>query len=346
MNFYIKSLWGTKGKLDAETLKRLPLDKTRLSYKQREAALKQAVSIVASTRKSAKALKVSPRLPVFSGSAILSKSLVLLQAGKKSFDFVARVTSLRNKHRIIIPTKKTAVLNKWLATPLAKLVQGCALSEDKLIMWVELPDLPSKEAGESLGIDQGMNTLIATSAGNLMGDFKPIREKISRKLPKSKAKRRALEHRRHFIGEQLNKLPWSSLSVLGVEDLKNIKHGKGNLGKRFRKARIPWTVRLVTDWIQHKCEENRVLFVTVDPRNTSRTCPTCGTVSKKNRVGEKFLCVSCSYEEHADVVGAKNVLAKTTRLVGSLASPTPKNVERQMAEVASCQTLEETSGQV
>ncbi|WP_344279188.1 transposase, partial [Streptomyces hebeiensis] len=47
----------------------------------------------------------------------------------------------------------------------------------------------------------------------------------------------------------------------------------------------------------------------VDPRNTSRTCPECGHTAKENRpTQQKFHCLSCGHQAHADVVGATNVL--------------------------------------
>ncbi|MFD7450883.1 RNA-guided endonuclease InsQ/TnpB family protein [Kitasatospora sp. NPDC059827] len=49
--------------------------------------------------------------------------------------------------------------------------------------------------------------------------------------------------------------------------------------------------------------------IAVDPRNTSRTCPPCGHTAKENRpTQEKFHCVSCGHQAHADTVGAVNVL--------------------------------------
>jgi putative transposase len=49
--------------------------------------------------------------------------------------------------------------------------------------------------------------------------------------------------------------------------------------------------------------------IAVDPRNTSRTCPACGHTAKENRpTQEKFHCVSCGHQAHADHVGATNVL--------------------------------------
>lgn len=49
--------------------------------------------------------------------------------------------------------------------------------------------------------------------------------------------------------------------------------------------------------------------IAVDPRNTSRQCPECGLTSAENRpTQEKFHCISCGHQEHADTVGATNVL--------------------------------------
>lgn len=49
--------------------------------------------------------------------------------------------------------------------------------------------------------------------------------------------------------------------------------------------------------------------IAVDPRNTSRTCPECGHVAAENRpTQERFHCVGCDYQAHADTVGALNVL--------------------------------------
>lgn len=51
-------------------------------------------------------------------------------------------------------------------------------------------------------------------------------------------------------------------------------------------------------------------LVAVNPRNTSRTCPTsgCGHVARENRPSQaRFRCVACGYEGHADHVGAMDV---------------------------------------
>uniref|UniRef100_UPI000590505C zinc ribbon domain-containing protein n=1 Tax=Aquaspirillum serpens TaxID=190 RepID=UPI000590505C len=52
-------------------------------------------------------------------------------------------------------------------------------------------------------------------------------------------------------------------------------------------------------------------LIAVPPQNTSRTCPSCGHISAENRQTQaQFQCVQCGYENHADVVGAINVLTR------------------------------------
>ncbi|MFD4607020.1 RNA-guided endonuclease InsQ/TnpB family protein [Streptomyces sp. NPDC058440] len=61
--------------------------------------------------------------------------------------------------------------------------------------------------------------------------------------------------------------------------------------------------------LANKAESAGRLLIPVDARNTSRTCPTCGHVSKENRVTQaKFACVSCGFFANADHVGARNIV--------------------------------------
>lgn len=59
------------------------------------------------------------------------------------------------------------------------------------------------------------------------------------------------------------------------------------------------------------------LLITVPPQNTSRTCPCCGYVSADNRRTQtRFRCMECGFEEHADVVGAINILSRGMQICG------------------------------
>ena len=321
VNFYIKYFWRTNGKRSAESL--ATLQDSRLSERYKQAALKQAFGIVISTKKSAKALSKPCSIPVFHGKAILDQRHVIIEDGHGSFDLVLKLSALHKGHRITIPTKHTKMTRKWLSKPNAKFIQGCALSETGIILWVNIPEQLLKQEGKILGVDIGVNKLISDSDGNHYGrDFKAIRDKIRRKKPCSKAKYRALKERENYICRVVNQLPWQQIKVIGMEDLTGIKTGKQkNRGKNFRKAMAPWIVRRVAGRIEQKAQENRVRPAKNDPADTSRTCPPCGKVSRENRKGEKFQCIACGYKGDADYIGALNILAKTLATLGSLQSP-------------------------
>jgi len=320
INFYIQSLWSCPGKLDKATLARL--QSTRLSERYKSNALKQAIETVVATKRSAQALGKTASCPIFKGSAVLDAKFVSIDPGEKSFDLVVIISSLKKGSRIIIPTRRTKPINKWLSRE-GRFIQGCCLSETGIIVWVESETREPKTTGNSLGIDQGVNKLLSDSDGNFYGtEFKTIRDKIKRRVPGSKGKLRAIRERDNFINKNLNALPWSDINVLGMEDLKGLKTGKKKgRGKSFRKAMTPWTYRRVLTRVKAKAEENRVRLLLVPPANTSRTCPLCGVVSKKSRIGEHFRCVACDHTRDADTIGALNVLARTMQLIGSVESP-------------------------
>ncbi|WP_351233866.1 transposase [Streptomyces sp. NPDC002133] len=63
--------------------------------------------------------------------------------------------------------------------------------------------------------------------------------------------------------------------------------------------------------LANKAESAGRRVIEVDARNTSRTCPECGHVSRENRPTQaKFECVKCGFLANADHVGALNVLSR------------------------------------
>lgn len=63
--------------------------------------------------------------------------------------------------------------------------------------------------------------------------------------------------------------------------------------------------------LQYKMQWAGGELVEVPPQYTSQTCPCCGHTHKDNRRTQaKFACGQCGYENHADHVGAINVLTR------------------------------------
>ena len=191
VNFYVRSLWRNPGALDKQTLARLPAERTRLQSMQKDQALRQALSMVSSTRRSAKALGVAAQRPRFKGMAVLCHG-VTLEPGRGSFDLVVRLSTLRPRERITLPARKTRVLNKWLARPGARLVQGGALSEKAIVVWVEFPEPQARERGDVIGVDVGIGKLIASSdeqaIGMIGGQSRPGSAALAREAKASAAR--------------------------------------------------------------------------------------------------------------------------------------------------------------
>ena len=117
-------------------------------------------------------------------------------------------------------------------------------------------------------------------------------------------------------------------ALVCIEDLqvRNMsKSSKGNReqhGKRVRQKTGLNRAILDQGWgefrrqLEYKMIWNGGVLLAVPPHNTSRTCPCCYHISKENRLTQaEFLCVSCGYENYADVVGAINILERGHRLL-------------------------------
>lgn len=317
VNQYLKLFETHEPKLNKETFDLVTT--TKLSQRYKSAALKQAIGIYKSCRKTKK------KTPKFKGFPVLDAKFVQIQNGEKSFDLAIRLSSLSKGNKITLLTKRHKRFNYWNAR--GKLKQGCELHYNKLIVWFEVPKQSYKN-GKALGIDLGITKLITTSNGDFLGrDFAKINNKILRKQQNSKAYKRALRERNIFINKVINKLPWNKLGILCYENLCNLTKGKKGKLRKYKKFRVKqqhWIFRKVISRILMKCEENRVRPIYVNPRNTSRTCPSCNNVAEANRKLEKFHCTSCGYEHDADIVGAMNILKKGLDWLGSLESPNSK----------------------
>ena len=61
-------------------------------------------------------------------------------------------------------------------------------------------------------------------------------------------------------------------------------------------------------FIEYKAKSAGVPVGIVDPKNTSRACPVCLTIDRRNRTSrDSFQCVACGFEGEADHVAALNI---------------------------------------
>ena len=88
--------------------------------------------------------------------------------------------------------------------------------------------------------------------------------------------------------------------------------------------------------LEYKLEWNGGMLLVVPPQYTSQTCPPCEHVSQDNRKTQsQFECVNCGYKNHADMVGAINILERGHRLL-ACGEPVKSNrsMKQEPAEVS------------
>jgi putative transposase len=199
----------------------------------------------------------------------------------------------------------------------------------------------------AIGVDRGVANSIALSTGELASV--PIerlrifdrrnrkaqqeaarRKRGSKRYAKSRrraaaCKSKAARIRKHWNHQATTALV-SRFGVVCIEDLKTSNmtaSARGTVeepGRNVRqKAGLNRSI-LEHGWYQfetfltYKLAASGGTLVKVNPRNTSRTCPICGSIDARNRENQAhFRCIECGHEAHADVNAAINILRAGTR---------------------------------
>lgn len=185
---------------------------------------------------------------------------------------------------------------------------------------------PSDTSGGLLGVDFGLAEIAVTSDGkSYSGDkVKALRRKLrshrarlqscgtksaKRRLKKAaKRQERFVRNSNHCISKELVKDAKASKKALALEDLTGIKERSKRLNKEMRWQMGNWAFAQLRSFCEYKALAAGVVCVTVDPRNTSRTCSKCGHCEKANRKSQKhFKCLSCGHKQNADANASQNI---------------------------------------
>jgi putative transposase len=206
-----------------------------------------------------------------------------------------------------------------------------------------LPEL-KEDVRSVVGIDVGVNKLIALSDGSFVENIQPttnprtarrlkIRSRaISKKVDGSKNKSKAyskLGKTKHKLAQKRDGYNWQAAAkvvktadLIAREDLKitnMVKRAKPKTdGKRYLRNGASAKAglnRVILDcgwgdifekiaWLAVKVGK---LVIAVNPRYTSQQCPSCGHTEKSNRDGEKFVCRNCGHTDHADTKASRAI---------------------------------------
>ncbi|GFP26568.1 hypothetical protein HKBW3S25_02064, partial [Candidatus Hakubella thermalkaliphila] len=96
-------------------------------------------------------------------------------------------------------------------------------------------------------------------------------------------------------------------SGIALENLKGIRD-RVTVRKAQRTQHSSWSFYQLRQFVEYKSAIVGVPIVLIDPRNTSRECPTCGHIDKKNRLTRNaFCCRVCGCAGLADNIAAVNI---------------------------------------
>lgn len=117
------------------------------------------------------------------------------------------------------------------------------------------------------------------------------------------------KHVNHVISKEIVATAERHRFAIAVEDLTKIRT-RVRARKSQRNRLHGWAFRQLRTFVEYKARMSGVPVVAIDPRNTSRTCPACGSIDKANRKSQaEFSCTSCGHSAAADYVAARNIRA-------------------------------------
>lgn len=194
-----------------------------------------------------------------------------------------------------------------------------------LCVVVDVPEPPPYQPDEFLGIDLGIVNIATDSEGESFSGSKvnglrkrhaKLRARLQSKRTKSSKrllkKRKGKESRfvrdvNHQISKKLVAKAKDTLKGIALENLKGIRQ-RLTVRKAQRRIQHSWAFYQLRKFIEYKAALAGVPLVLVDPKNTSRTCPICSTISKSNRKTQAtFRCIRCGFSGLADTIAAENI---------------------------------------
>jgi len=180
----------------------------------------------------------------------------------------------------------------------------------------------------ALGVDLGIVNIAVDSDGevhsssqvnNVRHRHRRLRAKLQRKGTKSSRRRlhklagkeaRFAKWVNHGISKHLVAKAVDTKRAIAIEELGGISQ-RVTVRKSRRATLHSWSFAQLRGFIEYKAKLRGIPVFTVDPRNTSRTCPACGHIAKANRRNQStFLCVVCGFSGLADHIAAGNIASR------------------------------------
>jgi IS605 OrfB family transposase len=246
------------------------------------------------------------------------------------FKGIDKVSLLTLEGRIVVPF----ILGKYQADRIGNAKGQCdlVLREDGkwfLIVTVDVPEATPIPVTDFIGVDLGIAHIATDSDGNAYSG-KPVDDarrkhnfqrkrlgKRNTKGAKKKLKRVAGKEARfrkemnHVISKRIVESARGTNRGIGLEDLKDIRSRITARGGEAKNRLGDWAFGQLGAFIGYKAMLVGVPVVSIDPRNTSRTCSECHHCERANRKTQgEFSCKACGMSMNADRNAALNIKFK------------------------------------
>ncbi|MFH1260302.1 MAG: transposase [Candidatus Micrarchaeota archaeon] len=242
-----------------------------------------------------------------------------------SFKGLDKVSILTLQGRQIIPIK----IGTYQEARLDRIVRQTDLIYRNGIFYlaaiVDAPEPPVNNPDEFIGVDLGIKNIAFDSdgvqySGNKVNALRKRHAKLRAKLQskQTESANRLLKKRKrkearfakdvnHVISKKIVEKAKDTGRGIALENLTGIR-SRTVVRKKQRRQHNSWGFYQLRQFIEYKAKIAGVLVSLVDPRNTSRTCPICGCIDKRNRKSQfNFSCITCGFSSIADYIAAINI---------------------------------------
>ena len=199
-----------------------------------------------------------------------------------------------------------------------------------LMVAIEVPEEPIIKHEDIMGVDMGIENIAVDSTGKYYSGDKinevrernaGLRSRLQSVGNNHAGRKNAIRHLRklsgkesrfarntnHVISKEIVQKAKDTSSAIAIENLEGIRMG-ATVRNENRYIHNSWAFYQLRSFIEYKAKEIGISVIAIDPHNTSRECPNCHTIDKRNRPERSvFKCISCNLEGEADFIASINI---------------------------------------
>jgi len=188
---------------------------------------------------------------------------------------------------------------------------------------IAMPEGAPIEIKDFLGVDPGIVNIATTSGGTTHSGVEEVRRRHLKSRRRYQGERtrgarealrrqrrreaRSRRHQNHVISKAIVATARGTGRGIALEGLKGIRD-RTTVRAKQRARHAGWASFRPRSFVEYKAKPAGVPVVSVDPRNTSRTCDAGGHRDQADRRSQsEFVCPQCHHATNADLNAARDL---------------------------------------